>query len=292
MNYEKISGFTDEIGSSLHAQIEGAKKAGMSYVCLRNVNGKNIAEYTLPEAQEQIIEPLLRAGIGVSSIGSPFGKIAADDEEGFARQMAQAKNMAEIAKALECRYIRMFSFYIPDGAAPEQWRTVIVEKLKQFVGLFAEYGITVLHENEKEIYGDTAKRCRELFEAVDSKYFRGIFDFANYVQCGEDVWQAYETVKEFTEYFHIKDALASNQETVLCGTGDGQIEKIVRDAFAHGYQGFLTLEPHLVQFDGLAALERRDVNEIVKEKKALSGLDAFLMQHKALEQILESVTGV
>lgn len=287
MNYDKISGFSDEIGSSLETQIQGVREIGISYISIRNIDGKSICEYTPEEVKQQILPQLIGDGIKVSSIGSPIGKIQADDEEGFHRQMALAHNTAQIAKILDCSFVRVFSFYIPEGDTPEMWKPVVFDKLKQFVAIFESYGITVLHENEKEIYGDTPERCRELFETINSPFFKGIFDFANFVQCQEETWRAYQMLKEHIVYFHIKDALFANQETVVCGQGDGQIKRILEDAFESGYQGFLTLEPHLVLFDGLGSLERKEADEIVKENKAESGLEAFRMQYGGLENILE-----
>lgn len=291
MRYDKISGFSDEIGSSLEAQIRGVKEIGICYISIRNVDGKNICEYT-PEDVKRRMLPLLTAnGVKVSSIGSPLGKIQVDDEEGFLRQIGQAHKIARIAGILGCDFVRVFSFYLPEGDAPGMWKAVVIDKLKKFVEIFENQGITVLHENEKEIYGDIPERCRELFEHVNSPFFKGIFDFANFVQCHEDAWRAYLLLKKYVAYFHIKDALSENGETVVCGRGDGEIERILRDAFESGYQGFLTLEPHLVQFDGLSLLERKEADEIVKENKAASGLEAFQMQYSGLENILGSILG-
>lgn len=289
MKYDKISGFSDEIAGSLKAQIQGVKETGISYISIRNVNGKNICEYTPEDVKQQILPLLIGSGIKVSSIGSPLGKIQVDDEKEFRRQIVQAHNIAHIARILDCNFVRVFSFYLPEGDTPEKWRTVVFDKLKKFVDIFGSYGITVLHENEKEIYGDTAERCRELFENMHSPFFKGIFDFANFVQCNEETWRAYQILKKYIAYFHIKDALFKNKETVVCGQGDGEIKRILKDAFESGYQGFLTLEPHLVLFDGLGSLERKEADEIVKKNKAGSGLEAFRMQYSGLENILGEI---
>lgn len=287
MIYEKISGFTDEINSNLEEQIAAAKNIGLDYICMRNVYGKNICEYLPDQVEEKILPILKQNNIRVSSIGSPLGKILADDSAAFDAQLLIAEQAAHTAHILNCRYIRIFSFYIPDGSVPENWTDTIVKKIQRYVDIFEKYGVTALHENEKEIYGDTAKRCKNLFESVNSQHFRGIFDFANFVQCQQNVREAYDILEEYIEYFHIKDAYYENGETEVCGKGDGEIENILKSAFDGGFRGFLTLEPHLAVFDGLASLERREVNEIIHKNKAKDGFEAFVMQYEALDMILK-----
>lgn len=289
VKYEKISGFTDEISSNLDRQVNAAKKLGLSHIAVRDVNGQNICEYLPEEVEEKIFPVLNQNNIMVSSIGSPLGKIMVDDEEAFRGQLRVAEQAACIAGILRCKYIRIFSFYIPEGDMPEKWEDMVISKIKKFVDIFEDHGITALHENEKEIFGDRAERCRSLFQKVDSKYFRGIFDFANFVQCHQKPGEAYEILKDDVDYFHIKDARYENGETEVCGKGDGEIEDILKIAFRDGFNGFLTLEPHLAVFDGLASLERREVSEIIRKNKAKDGWEAFLTQYKALNTILEGI---
>ena len=87
----------------------------------------------------------------------------------------------------------------------------------------------------------------------------------------------------------IKDAVKEDKENVVCGTGQGKIEEILNDAIKNGYQGFLTLEPHLVLFDSLKDLELEDVNNIIKKDKGLDGKSAYALQHKSLVNILKSI---
>lgn len=289
MKYEKISGFTDEISSDLEKQVSTARELGLTYIAVRNINGRNICEYLPEEVEGRILPVLNQNNMRVSSIGSPLGKIRAADDEAFRGQLRMAEQAARIARILQCKYIRIFSFYIPEGDIPEKWGDVVAKKIKGYVDIFEGYGITALHENEKEIYGDSAERCAELFKRVNSKYFRGIFDFANFVQCRQRPGDAYEILKNDVDYFHIKDASYKSGETEICGRGDGEIEKILQIAFRHGFDGFLTLEPHLVVFDGLASLERREVSEIIRKNKAENGEEAFRAQYRALDTILKRI---
>ena len=137
----------------------------------------------------------------------------------------------------------MFSFFIPHGKDPDSYRDVVIEKLRKFAAVAEKHDVILLHENEKDIYGDTGARCRVIFEALASPHFRAAFDFANFVQCGEDTEKCWELLRPYIEYIHIKDAVSHDKENVLCGTGEGKIKALLTRAIRdEGYEGFLTLE--------------------------------------------------
>lgn len=290
MNNIIISGFSDEIDKCFDTQLKTATNLGMEYICLRSADGKGIAEYTLEEFKSSLMPQLEKYNVKVSSLGSPIGKIKIDDEEGFQKQLDQLDTLCKIAKEVNCRYIRVFSFYIPEGDDFSKYSSEVIRKLSKFVEIAKQYEITLIHENEKDIYGDLKERCLEILKAIDSPYFRAAFDFANFVQCGEDTKVCYELLKDFIAYIHIKDAVSSDNDNVPCGTGEGKIEEILRQAIKEdGYEGFLTLEPHLVIFDSLKDLEIKDTSEIIKEAKAKDGADGYRIQYEALTNILNNI---
>jgi sugar phosphate isomerase/epimerase len=285
-----ISGFADEIDSDFTKQLDTVTKLGMHYISLRSADKKGIADYTCREVEELLLPRLNQYGVKVSSIGSPIGKVGIEDEEGFQKQKQQLEELCKICKLLDCRYIRMFSFFIPEGKDPENYREAVIEKLTQFLEIASAHGVILLHENEKEIYGDTGARCKVLFEALGSEYFRAAFDFANFVQCGEDPEVCWDLLQPYIEYIHIKDAVSTSKENVVCGTGEGKIQMLLDRAInKEGYEGFLTLEPHLVLFDSLASLETSEASKIIKENKAKDGAEGYAMQYHALCGILDKI---
>ncbi|MEG0910422.1 MAG: TIM barrel protein [Ruthenibacterium sp.] len=288
-NHIYISGFADEISVRFSTQLKVVKQLGMQYVCLRTVNGKSIAKYTVPEAEKKLVPALTEAGIRVSSLGSPIGKVDIDDDAAFETQLKQLETLCKICQLLACKYIRIFSFFMPKGKNPDDYQDAVLCKLRRFVQIAQQYKIVLIHENEKDIYGDTAARCRNLFDAISSDCFKAAFDAANFVQCGENALAAYELLKDEIVYIHIKDAVTSSSENVLCGTGDGQIPAVLRRAFENGYNGFLTLEPHLVLFSALQSLETDDVKHKFAQKKAKNGRDGYTQQYDALCAILTSL---
>ena len=160
-------------------------------------------------------------------MGSPIGKVEIEDEEGFQKQLVQLDTLCQICKLLDCRYIRMFSFYIPKGKNPDDYRETVLNKLKQFAAIAEKYDVVLIHENEKDIYGDIARRCKDVLDNVGSEHFKAAFDYANFVQCGEDTATCWELLKDNVAYIHIKDAVYGKGENVLCGTGDGKNSSVV-----------------------------------------------------------------
>lgn len=286
----RISGFADEISSDFTEQLETVTGLGMKYISLRSADGKGIAEYTAEEVEEKLLPKLNQFGVKVSSLGSPIGKVGIEDEEGFQKQLKQLDELCRICHLLDCKYIRIFSFYIPEGKNPQDYREAVVEKLKQFLEVAGKYEVTLIHENEKDIYGDIGSRCRDLMETISDTYLRSAFDFANFVQCGENTEECWKLLREYISYIHIKDAVSTDKENVVCGTGEGKIKELLALAInEEGYEGFLTLEPHLVLFDALASLETTAAENIIKENKAKDGAEGYAMQYHALCNILEAI---
>lgn len=284
-----ISGFADEIDPQLDVQLKVVKELGMDHICLRAADGKGVADYSLEEFEEKILPRLKEAGIKISSLGSPIGKIDIDDEEAYAKQLEQLETLCRICNAADVKYIRMFSFWMKEKN-PEEWKDEVLKKLAGFAKIAEKYGVILIHENEKDIYGDIGSRCKVILDELASPNFKAAFDFANFVQCGEDTAACWEMLKEHVVYIHIKDAVYDNNENVVCGTGDGKIPQLLEKAIREdGYEGFLTLEPHLVLFDTLQSLEIEDAADVISKNKAKDGAEGYAMQYNALRKILENI---
>lgn len=247
-----LTGFADEIAFDLGEQIALLKKLGISHVEFRSAwqtKVLDLSEEKLAEAKRM----LDAAGISLSSVGSDIGKIQITDP--FADHLERARHAVEVAKFFGSPYIRMFSFFIPEGDDPDRYRDEVMARTRAFVDLAEAGGVTMLHENEKDIFGDIPRRVIDLVTTMDSPNYRAIFDPANYVQCGIKPFdEALPEVRPYTDYIHIKDALASDSSVVPAGKGDGQIPQVLRSLAADGYRGFVSIEPHLGQFDAFGGL--------------------------------------
>lgn len=239
----KLSAFADEISDDLSVQIQELKANGVDNIELRGVFKKNVLKLSEDEVR-QVKKEAADNGLGFSAVGSPLGKFPLDGD--FNTQMDDLRRALDYAAILEAPYIRMFSFHIPKGDDPATHRAQVLDWLGKMVEEAEKTDVALAHENEKGIYGDIGVRCLDLFENIRSDSFVCVFDFANFVQCGErpldDCWSL---LKEHITYFHIKDAMLSDGKVVPPGQGDGDVEAILRDAYASGYDNFLTLEPHL-----------------------------------------------
>ena len=213
----KITGFADEIAPELTAQIAGLKGLGMSYVEMRGVDGENLIYHT-DEKVEQIKKTLDDNGIRLSALGSPLGKILITDD--FTPHFEEFKRAVEISHKMECPTIRMFSFYLPQESDPAAYEGEVFDRIGKFVDYASANDTLLLHENEKDIYGAMAPECKKLMDTFYGDHFKAIFDFANFVQCGQDTLEAYEMLKSYIAYIHVKDAMWEDGMVVPAGMGD------------------------------------------------------------------------
>ena len=277
-----ISGFSDEIDPMIDVQFAHLKQLGIDYFEPRNVDGTNIADITEEKAKE-LKKKMEQAGIQVSSIGSPIGKIPITDP--FAPHLEKLKHVIKISKILGTKYIRVFSFFIPEGEKPEQYRDEVMRRMRAMTELAEQEDVILLHENEKEIYGDIAVRCKDIFDTVQSPNLRGVFDPANFIQCGQKVYpEAFEMLRPYIVYMHIKDALEDGK-VVPAGMGKGELPLLLRSLKDSGYHGFLSLEPHLGEFKGLADLENGNLMKGLEESTPAK----FTLAYKSLAEILERI---
>ena len=215
-----LSGFSDEIAPEFDKQLETIKEFGISHIELRAADGINVSDLT-GEKVKEVNAKLAAAGIGVSSIGSPIGKIGIAEE--FAPHLDKLKRTLEIQKELDAPYVRMFSFYLPKDRDPGEFREEILDRMGKMVEEAEKWDSVLLHENEKGIYGDNASRCKDLMDAFYGPHFRAVFDFANFVEVGQQTLPAYENLKPYIEYVHVKDALMKVKKVVPAGRGDGHV---------------------------------------------------------------------
>lgn len=185
---------------------------------------------------------------------------------------------------LGTKYIRMFSFYY-DGDCTDEVRTEVFARLQKMLDYAKAEDVILLHENEKDIYGDTTERCVDVMQEFYCDNFKAVFDPANFVQCGQDTIEAYEKLKGYIEYVHIKDAKSIDNSVVPSGFGDGNVEYILKDLIDNGYDGFLSLEPHLGAFKGLEGLENGDIMDNLPE----GGEGTFTLAFNSLQKILERI---
>ena len=244
----KLSAFADEIspGNSMSRSGSARRKPGHAFFELRGVRGKNVMDFAAPLCAE-IKTKLAENGLGVISIGSPIGRIAIDKpwQEHFEQLQ---RRQVELAEYFQSPLLRVFSYYPTggEGKGPvDPHRNEVIDRFLQKVEYLKDRLVTMVHENERGIFGDIGKRCLDLMKSVNSPKLRSAFDFANFVLIGERPMDNWPMLKPYTIHIHVKDANAASSQMVPAGQGDGNIEAILIDAYRSGYRGALTLEPHL-----------------------------------------------
>lgn len=273
MNKFALCAFADEAGDILVQQIDALKANGIAKLEIRNVDGVNVSDFDVNKAKE-VKKALDDNGISVFSIGSPIGKIGIEDD--FEPHLEKFKHTLQIADILGAKAFRLFSFYIDADKNPQDFTDEVLERMSRFAEVPTD--VTLCHENEKGIFGDKPERCVMIHKALPK--IKAVFDPANFVQCGVDTLSAFDMLSPYVQYMHIKDAVASGN-VVPAGRGDGNIAQILQK-----YSGsVLTLEPHLFEFSGLAALE----NDGEKSKIGgayKNGREAFDAGAAALKNII------
>ncbi len=238
-----LTGFADEISPELDEQLETLAEESISYMELRSVWNTNVIDLTDDEL-DRVKSAAAERGIRVSSIGSPIGKVPVTDP--FGPHLERLRDALHAADAMQAPYVRVFSFFIPEGQEPGHYREEVIDRMGIMAGEAEDSGVTLLHENEKEIYGDVPSRCVDLLAGVGSPALRAAWDAANFVQCGVSPYkEGYASLRAYVEYVHIKDALSGSDTVVPAGEGDGQLPETLSALRASGFDGFFSLEPHL-----------------------------------------------
>ena len=214
----RLSAFSDEAGQGLSSQIEALKRNNLFLTELRSVDGKNVRELSLAEAR-RIAHTLQRNGIGLSALASPLGKARIDVD--LNDYLLEVRRMCELAVVFATDRIRIFSFF---DAYDQEER--VFEYLNAMVEVAAEYGVSLCHENERNVFGDLSERVLTLWDRV--KGLKCIYDFANYLQVGELPHDNMDKLYPITDFFHIKDMVWETGEIVPAGFGDGGISELIQ----------------------------------------------------------------
>ena len=242
-----LSAFADEISPDPEVQVDVLKKCGVRHVELRSILNTNVLDLT--DLQITELKSLLdRNNFRLSAIGSPIGKIKIDQP--FEPQLKRLQRAIDLCSVFGTGNIRIFSYYKAEQGAWTDWRGDVLYRMLAMCRLAEKAGVRLLHENEHNIYGDDPERVKDLMETlhtqVDRRYFGAVYDPANYVFCGYDPWQAWQLTKQWTVHFHIKDWIRGENHGCVAGEGQGRILDVLTEAVALKYDGFATLEPHLL----------------------------------------------
>jgi len=263
-----LSGFADEIDPDLQTQCDVLTELGIRYVEFRSawdINVLNLDDGRIDE----VVRILNRNNLSVSSIGSPIGKINIEDD--FTAHLTRMDRALTVARKLNAPYIRVFSFFLRPDQPPAVHRDEVIRRMRVLADMAHTAGVVLLHENEKQIFGDVPDRVLDIVESVNLPSLKLAWDAANFVQVGVTPFtEAYPILRPHTAYIQIKDAVMATGDVVPAGEGDGQLRDTIRALATDGFDGFFSMEPHLGSAHHLGGFSGPE--NFIRATKAFTGI--------------------
>jgi len=253
-----LTGFADEAATDIDGQIRAMKQLGWRNIEARSIDGKNITD--ISDAKfEELCEKLDDAGIMINCFGSAVANWSKKITDPPDSSYAELKRAIPRMHRLETELIRIMSFAVPEDEsinAPEVAGEVI-SRMREMVRIAEDGGVTLVHENCNNWGGRSHEHTLRLLDAVQSPNLKLVFDTGNPVGNRDvrgkppfrfqDAWEFYTSVKEHVAYVHIKDGRVYDGKVryTFPGEGDGHVRRILHDLHKSGYDGGISIEPHL-----------------------------------------------
>jgi sugar phosphate isomerase/epimerase len=244
-----FSGISDEAGQPIDSQIKAHQELGWNYMELRMVDGTNITQLSDDDFLSTY-DAVTGAGLKVSCFGSAIANWARPITCDKQIDLDDLKRAIPRMHRFGTEYIRVMSYpnHDSDPLPEPEWRKESIRRTKDLALMAEDNGIVLVHENCSGWGGESAENSNILLGEVDSPALKVVFDTGNPVTYGQNSWEYYQSVKNDTVYVHIKDAkyVEGGEELyVMCGDGDGYVKDIIGDLLANGYEGGISIEPHL-----------------------------------------------
>ncbi|MFI4911194.1 MAG: sugar phosphate isomerase/epimerase family protein [Sedimentisphaeraceae bacterium JB056] len=252
-----FTGFADEAAKGIDGQIAATLELGWKYIESRNIDGKNIHDIS-DEEFDIVCGKLEDAGVGINCFGSAIANWGKKIDEPFDSSIAEAKRAIPRMQRLGAKLVRIMSFAVLEDREPDdQMEQERFRRVRELVKMFADAGITAVHENCMNYGGMSWQHTLKLIENVPR--LRLVYDTGNPVFTldrskdkpypRQSSWEFYKNVREFISYVHVKDGKwdSENNSTIFTypGEGDGDVVRILKDLSATGYDGGISIEPHL-----------------------------------------------
>ena len=248
-----LTGFADEASQDLATQIAVTKELGWNAIESRNIWGTNIHDLSQEEF-EKACQMLDEAGIYINCFGSAICNWARDVDDDWNITLGQVKRAIPRMKQLGTKLIRIMSFKrYESGDQKAQKR---FQLLREVNDMFTSEGLLPVHENCMNYGGMSWQHTIELVENVPG--LKLVYDTGNPVynidysksdDIWQDSWEFYQNVKEHIAYIHVKDGLnpVKGQKDVYSypGEGVGYTWEIMKDLKESGYDGGISIEPHM-----------------------------------------------
>lgn len=247
----QFTGFADEAEKTLEQQISTLREVGWSAIELRLLDGKNVCDQTDDEWQRS--RDLLQAeNIEVVGFGGQIGNWARPITTDFQVDLDEIRRVAPRMRETGTKFLRIMS-YPNDEKSPlavDAWKAEVFRRLKELSTIAEGESIVLAHENCNG-YGATPEGYLEMVDAIGSSALQLILDTGNNSLHDNDVevtWDFYETCRKEITHVHVKCAKPGEDGAghVTCHVDEDPVQRrIFADLEATGYDGWLSIEPHI-----------------------------------------------
>ncbi len=252
-----LTGFADEAGASIDTQIKATLDLGWRDIESRNVDGKNIHDLD-DAAFDAVCAKLAAANLRINCFGSAIANWGKKIDEPFDSSLAEARRAIPRMQRLGTKMVRIMSFAVlPDREPDDQMEAERFRRLRELVAMFRDAGLQPVHENCMNYGGMGHSFTLKMLDQVPG--LRLVFDTGNPIFSDDrakpkpypkqSAWEFYANVREHIDYVHIKDgrwlADTGKCQFTFAGEGDGEVKRIVKDLLDRGYDGGISMEPHL-----------------------------------------------
>ncbi|MFW5798730.1 MAG: sugar phosphate isomerase/epimerase family protein [Planctomycetota bacterium] len=243
------SGISDEAGQPIDAQIKAHKELGWDYIELRNIDKVNLTDVP-DETFEEILGKVTDADLKISCFASQLCNWSRPITGDFQLDVDELGRTIPRMQKAGTEFIRIMSYpNDKDNPLPDdQWRDEAVRRIKHLARMAEDGGIMLAHENCNGWGGEGPENSLRLLELVDSPALCLLYDTGNPVGHGQDPWAYFRGIREKIAYVHVKDGVFKEEggsKWRFCGEGDGKVPEVVQSLVDNGYDGFISIEPHV-----------------------------------------------
>jgi sugar phosphate isomerase/epimerase len=254
-----LTGIADEAGAAIDVQIKATKELGWKNIEARMVEVPGFPAgnlHDIPDAAfEVFVEKVTAAGITISGFGSTIANWGKKIDQPGESSLAEARRAIPRMQRLGTKIVRIMSFALLEGE--DQMDEERFRRLREITKMFLDAGLQPAHENDSNYGGMGWPFALKMLEHVPG--LKLLFDTGNPVFHADrskprpwpqqDSWEFYEHVRDHVIHVHVKDAVwvpaKKNADYTFPGEGHGQVRRILKDLFARGYDGGISIEPHM-----------------------------------------------
>ena len=288
-----ITGIGDEAGVALDAQMRAARQLGWSHLEMRAEEVPGFAKgnfHDIPDkAFEMAVGQLQAAGLAVCCFGSAIANWSKKISDPFDPTLDEVRRCIPRMQRVGAKYVRIMSF--KPGDAEDKTPPEVFRRVAEITRRFLDAGLQPVHENCMNYGGMSWQHALELLEKCPG--LKWVFDTGNPVfnpdrrqsqpWPRQDAWEFWEHIRDHVVHLHVKDAIyvpaKHDCDYTYPGEGQGRVRDILADALRRGYDGAISIEPHVavVFHDAQGPVRAEDL------------FDSFIRYAKQLETMITEI---